>query len=113
MRSLAQRCRRAEDAGFPDVLLAVVSAAGGLATGGVVLLAFVQTHAMVAVALVMAVAATLAVLATIGAMLSAEETAMASPDTDTTAEQGVPPRESASRQFYRRPAPSGEARLPR
>lgn len=110
MRSLATGYRRAEDEGFPDVLLAVVFAAGGLATAGVVLLAFVQTHAMVVVALVMAVAATVAVLATIGAMLSGEETAVTKPSPDTTTEQ---PAESATRQSMTRRARSPEARLPR
>ena len=87
LRSLARRYHRVEDAGFPDTLLAVVSAAAGLATGGVVLLAFVPTHAMVVVALVMAVLATLAVLATIGVMLSGEETASATPDPDVRPSQ--------------------------
>lgn len=78
-----------------------------------VLLAFVQTHAMVVIALVMAVVATLAMRATIGAMLKAEETAVASPDTDMTTEPGIPPRKSASGQFVAHPARSRGARLPR
>ena len=108
-------CHRAlnENAGFPDVLLAVVFAAGGVATAGVVLLAFVRTHAMVVVALVMAVAATVAVLGTIGVMLSAEEAAVGSPDTDMTTEEGVSPGESATRRLTSRRARSRAARLSR
>jgi hypothetical protein len=73
LRGLARRYRRAEDAGFPDVLLTVVFAAGGLATGGIVLLAYVPTHAVLLVAYALAVAATLAVLLTIVAMVNDEE----------------------------------------
>ena len=102
MRSLATGYRRAEDEGFSGVLLVVVFAAGGVATAGVVLLAFVRAHAMVVVALVMAVAATVAVLGTIGVMLSVEEAAVASPDTDMTTEEGVSAGESATRRLVSR-----------
>lgn len=43
--------------------------AGTLATLGIVLVAFMQTRATLAVALILLVAATVAVLVTIGAML--------------------------------------------
>ena len=72
LRALARRYRRAEDAGFPDIFLIVVCAAGGLATGGVALLAFVPTHAVLVVAYIAVLATTLAVLLTVLAMVNGE-----------------------------------------
>jgi hypothetical protein len=71
--ALARRYRRAEDGGFPDAFLIVVCAAGGLATGGVALLAFVPTHAALVIAYVAVLATTLAVLVTVLAMVNGEE----------------------------------------
>jgi hypothetical protein len=73
LHALARRYRRAEDAGFPDAFLIVVCAAGGLATGGVALLAFVPTHAVFVVAYVAVLATAMAVLITVLAMVNGEE----------------------------------------
>lgn len=87
LRTLAHRYVQAEDTRWGDLFMAAVFGALGLATGGVVLLAFVQTPAMVLLAFVLAVAAALAVLATMTAMLSGEGDAAASSDPSTTSER--------------------------
>jgi hypothetical protein len=86
LRVLARRYRQAEDAGFPHIFLIVNCAAGGLAIGGVVLLAYVQSHAMLILASVLAIAAALAVLLTIVVMISSEE-ASAKRDEPTAASE--------------------------
>jgi membrane protein implicated in regulation of membrane protease activity len=73
LRTLARMYRRTEDAGFPDLFLIVVCAAGGLATGGVALLAFVPTHATLLVAYVLVIVTTSAVLLTVLVMVNGEE----------------------------------------
>jgi hypothetical protein len=45
LRALCRRYRQAEEASFPDIFLIVIGVAGGLAAGGVVLVAYVPTHA--------------------------------------------------------------------
>lgn len=85
--ALARRYRKTEDAGFPDVLLFVIFAAGGLATGGVALLAYVPTHAVLVFAYLLAVIATLAVLLTIVVMVSGEENSEET-DSSTAAAEG-------------------------
>jgi membrane protein implicated in regulation of membrane protease activity len=73
LRMLARTYRRTEDAGFPDLFLIVVCAAGGLATGGVALLAFVPTHVVLLIAYVLVLATTSAVLLTVLVMVNGEE----------------------------------------
>jgi hypothetical protein len=75
LRALARRYRQAEHVGFPDLFLIVVCGAGGLATAGVALLAFVPTHAVLALAYVLVIATTLTVLVTVVAMVNGEERA--------------------------------------
>jgi hypothetical protein len=112
LERMGRRYQRAEDAGHRDVLLAVVFIAGGLATGGVVLLAFVQTRAILVLSLVLVVAATLAVLATIGAMLNADLSATARPHgPEATGRDPRPARSPAGPPAP--PAPSRGARGPR
>lgn len=113
LHDLTNRYQRAEDAGLRDLLLAVLFAAGGLATGGVVLLAFVQTRAVLALAFGLAVAATLAVLATIAAMLGGEDSVHA--DDHAPAATDLPRRRlrSAGGRFARPPAQSSGVPLPR
>lgn len=71
--ALSHRYQQAEDAGFQDVFLIVVCAAGGLATAGVALLAFVPTHAVLLLAYVLVLGTTLAVLLTVLVMVNGEE----------------------------------------
>lgn len=90
LSALARRYSKAEDADFPDLFLIVLCTAGGLATGGVVLLAYIPTHAGLLVAYALAVATTLAVLLTIVAMVNAPETASEG-DPATAASEEVGP----------------------
>jgi hypothetical protein len=75
VRAFARRYRQTEDAGFPDLFLIVVSVAGSVAIVGVALLAFVPTHAVLALAYVLVIATTLSVLLTALAMVAGEERA--------------------------------------
>lgn len=84
VRRIAWRYQQAEH-GFRDLMLAVVCGAGGLAAGGIVLLAYFPTRAIMVVALLLAMLAALVVLGTVGAMLWAQD---ASPS--TSAEAGAP-----------------------
>lgn len=73
LRALSRRYRQAEDAGFPDIFLIIIGAAGGLAAGGVVLLAYVPTHAVLLVTYALAIAAVLAVVLTVVVMINGED----------------------------------------
>jgi hypothetical protein len=79
-----------------------VFAAGGLATGGIVLLAYVPTHAVLLVAYALAVAATLAVLLTIVAMVTGEDTsAQSDPSTPGREERSASGEASVTRRHAR------------
>jgi hypothetical protein len=106
LRALAQRYRQAEDAGFPDTLLIVVCAAGGLATGGVALLALVPTHAVLVVAYFAVLATTLAVLLTVLAMVTGVESE--SERVKIAPEDRSGPVRASSRVRIRRPRGSRE-----
>jgi hypothetical protein len=73
LRWLAFRYRELEHAGHSEGLLVVVSTAGGLTVAGVALLAFVQTHAALILALGLMLLATIAVLVTVLVMVGDEE----------------------------------------
>jgi hypothetical protein len=89
LRALASRYRQAEDAGFSDAFLMVVFAAGSVATGGIVLLAHVPTHAVLLVAYALAIAATFAVLLTILAMVNGDDPPAECDSSTTGRESGV------------------------
>jgi hypothetical protein len=97
LRRLARCYQQAESRGFPEVLLAVIFAAGGLATSGVLLLAFLQTRAALVLAVALALAATLTVLLTIVAMLGADETSQPSDRLRTTAGKQSDPTTATGR----------------
>ena len=69
LRGLAHRYRKLEDAGHADGLLTVLFTRGGVALAGLVLLTFVQTYAVLVVAITLTLIATASVLLTILAML--------------------------------------------
>ena len=101
LRTLARRYRHAEDAGFPDIFLIVICGAGGLATAGVALLAFVPTHAVLLVAYVLVLATTVAVLVTVVVMVNGEESEGAR--SRTAPEDATPVKSACSGPRVRRP----------
>lgn len=113
VRTLARRYQRVEEGGFRDLFLAVVIGAGGLATGGVVLLAFVQARAMLALVFVLAVTATMAVAATIAAMLRVEDTSSGITLEKVARERQRRALRTSGERSARRQTSSREALLPR
>lgn len=108
---LARRYQQAEDASSGAAFMMIVIGAVGLVTGGVVLLAFVPTRAMLVLVFVLMVTATIGVVVTIGAMLAVEDSSVGTRE-KLASEQRRPLRPLGERSARRRTR-SREALLPR